>query len=804
MPHIVTREFYPSTFASGLVDISMPVGHQAGDMTIIFASKHVGSNTITTDPSAGFTKLDGAPFGAESVAMFFKIHTGSNEPDIYLTGTNAFWAVTTVLLRGKTELSIDASFKNLNAGTVQGQGQNFAVGPIGTLTTTVDKCIVLSAIGIQNSKMLMLDELSLNNSVNLTKVMSSASGTGQNSGDGLCHITQYTNQITAGVTTDLKAICSSITSPSCHAMMVAVREAVPATATLSPMIKQAYKVFQHYGGAGRNETQNTPTANITFARHDAITYQNLRPHLATISIGGVPTAFNSAAGDIQILEYDELQSRWGRLTQVFSRCGQAAWGGISHLTSAPRDLENKIFSVEFSVERLGRNAIHPQGFAVYFEDSAGGWSAHQATGRDGIFINKLYRVFIDVSGSTPIDSSGTIDYTDITRVAYIYRTIVGQGLVHQGWRIKNAYILDKVVMVDGSPESPCSPAILEQILGGLNVATSGNGGFQLSTLQGRGQSLSRFGVQYGDGVRKTVTNLSSTSYELPLRDIGSEATRFWRVQDDAPAAEFRIKASPSDSFSSTACVVATETRQLYIIDPASSPSADYDFDGLSLVGWRVQNDVAGVVMNGVTFKDCHGITLNGGTVRGCSVVNPQVSPALTTTNPAEVRGTTFESAGTGHAIEITAPGTYTLFNNEFVGYGADNTTDAAIINNSGGAVVLNVTGFGNTPTVTNGAGATTTVNRNVVLTISGFASGSDVVIYDPAIASIGDAANVIQTFDEVAGTSVAFGYEFQAGASVNVGVFKAGFVPLVLDNISLAATDSTLPIFQQADRNYQP
>ena len=37
--------------------------------------------------------------------------------------------------------------------------------------------------------------------------------------------------------------------------------------------------------------------------------------------------------------------------------------------------------------------------------------------------------------------------------------------------------------------------------------------------------------------------------------------------------------------------------------------------------------------------------------------------------------------------------------------GADGTTDAAIYNNSGGAITLNISGGGDTPTVRNGASA---------------------------------------------------------------------------------------------------
>ena len=70
---------------------------------------------------------------------------------------------------------------------------------------------------------------------------------------------------------------------------------------------------------------------------------------------------------------------------------------------------------------------------------------------------------------------------------------------------------------------------------------------------------------------------------------------------------------------------------------------------------------------------------------------------------------TFISDGTGHAIYITSPGTYSYAGLSFSGYGADGTTDAVVYNNSGGLVTLNIASDSDTPTVRNGTSATTSV-----------------------------------------------------------------------------------------------
>jgi len=88
-----------------------------------------------------------------------------------------------------------------------------------------------------------------------------------------------------------------------------------------------------------------------------------------------------------------------------------------------------------------------------------------------------------------------------------------------------------------------------------------------------------------------------------------------------------------------------------------------------------------------------------------------------TTSLANVSGLSFTSDGTGHAIYITATGSYTFTNFTYSGYGASGTTDAVIYNNSGGAVTINVVG-GDTPTYRNGAGASTSVVASVNLKVT--------------------------------------------------------------------------------------
>lgn len=88
------------------------------------------------------------------------------------------------------------------------------------------------------------------------------------------------------------------------------------------------------------------------------------------------------------------------------------------------------------------------------------------------------------------------------------------------------------------------------------------------------------------------------------------------------------------------------------------------------------------------------------------------------TTPASFVNCTFTGSGsTGHAIRITSPGTYSFTGNTFTGFGADGTNYAAIFNDSGGAVTLNLSG-GTTPTIRNGTSATTTLVNAVTVKVT--------------------------------------------------------------------------------------
>lgn len=91
---------------------------------------------------------------------------------------------------------------------------------------------------------------------------------------------------------------------------------------------------------------------------------------------------------------------------------------------------------------------------------------------------------------------------------------------------------------------------------------------------------------------------------------------------------------------------------------------------------------------------------------------------------------------------------------------------------------------------------------SATLTVSGFVTGSDVIIYDASIPADGSGSNVLQTSDAVSGTSTTYSYTYVPDTIVDIGVFKNGYKPTFVRGVVLSVSDATIPISQPLDPSY--
>lgn len=148
----------------------------------------------------------------------------------------------------------------------------------------------------------------------------------------------------------------------------------------------------------------------------------------------------------------------------------------------------------------------------------------------------------------------------------------------------------------------------------------------------------------------------------------------------------------------------------------------------------------------------------------------------------------FVDDGAGHAIYITATGTYDFDNFTFSAGFTGTGTNAAVYNNSGGAVTINVQNGGDTPSVRNGAGASTTINNAVTVRVDGVAEGTAVrVVANETVGTITTGDTIVQGLADSSGIvqTTTFNYE-------------AAFNPSGLD-VLIRARNQGLPTAAVAD-----
>jgi hypothetical protein len=162
-------------------------------------------------------------------------------------------------------------------------------------------------------------------------------------------------------------------------------------------------------------------------------------------------------------------------------------------------------------------------------------------------------------------------------------------------------------------------------------------------------------------------------------------------------------------------------RWSFTADTDSTP--DITISSCVFVGWDVFTIMdSDISVSDTKFDDgtkmYHGPVL----MDGCTFVNANTDSdqsLIETERPQDITNCDFTADVGGHAIELgTNTDTDFAFDgNTFTGYGADASESAAIYNNSGKAITINLQNTASTPTYRNGAGASTTILNTVALTI---------------------------------------------------------------------------------------
>ena len=304
------------------------------------------------------------------------------------------------------------------------------------------------------------------------------------------------------------------------------------------------------------------------------------------------------------------------------------------------------------------------------------------------------------------------------------------------------------------------------------------------------QVVSLIPLSFGNGVN--VISFVDSEKSIAFPPLADGVTSFQNYLDSLGV---DIKATSVSTVKLTNSQIGASVPYSFEVDSASGASVDFTGNSYVFATASLDSDLS---YNRQLFVGGEGVKDNGSEIRNSTfIVNSDLAANTGMVDwkaTSDIEGSTFElSSGTtaGHAIKVSLAGTYTFTDLIFTGFGSDGSNTAAILNDTGGAVTINVFG-GLAPTVKNGTGATTTVNVLTTLTLTGLQSNSEVRVFNAG------------TTTELAGVENS-GTTFTANisaSSVDIVVHSLGYEYLKIEGAD-TSSNLTLPIQQRVDRNYR-
>lgn len=751
MPAIRDTSFaYESTTTDAGLTIPM-CAYAEGDLLFAFVVSDTGTPTIT---ATGWTQLF-QRVNTCSLTVLWK-YAAASEGDVVIGATvNETYSGCLVAVRDV--------YQGYTGGSPPVVSHTTSTGTriaLPTITTSADNSLVLAVISSAGTSSINFVEEALQD---LVKV----DGAAESLGVG------WFFKKTAGLTTAYNA--SSMSSQTGAKAVIEVRAPAGGATVIPPYPVSDASIYMGPSPqiAWDSNTAMAATADTNFGTSIAGKTCNDGTVAAAADIGLDKGAFMSMGGLTNAVTANQIS------------------GAEVVMAASRRNVGNRNIQTYFRHPTPAHNQrLSPlsSGRGVWFGMRSGvtagqNWKVWQVHGGDvKLPPGYVMPITINPANTDTIATNGTLSNSDVH--GYGFWT-GGIGALTQKSCFGPMWAMDTAVLAGGNAAEPIDiPGIIEAMA--LNKVRFS------SLLQGNNQMLCLQAIQFGDGgTNPLYMKVNGAAVEFPSQKNLSKKVVNYNGIDNAVGWTFYPGASDTIDISGTA--FASASKYHWIIHASASGSASYDFAGVSLTGAGDVQLRAVATFESMSFVDCPTITQNGAAMVACNFFNS----TLFSNAPNNISGASFTSGGTGHAIEISTPGTYTFNGNVFSGYAASNgsTGNEAIYNNSGGAVTLNITGGGSTPSIRNGAGASTTVNANVSITLTGLKNPSEVRVFEQGttteIASSG-AENVI---------TGSHTFSVGSGVAIDIVILSLGYQNMRILNYSTTA-DASIPISQVLDRQY--
>lgn len=760
------------------VAANMPA-HETGDLLIAFCVMNAGAMTTS---SSGWTAIsNNTTAGTTNTSSYtYKVAASAAETFTFTT-TDDYSLIIVCVKDNDTTTPIDV-FSHLGTATSTSQQTSVSV------TTTTPDCLVLYFIGVDGVANSALSNPGVHS-------LTSMDNGGTTANTATTNAAAWYVQRTAGATPAAAWTCSL--AGVAARLTVAVRNKsggrIPAYVDDVSSPATVITPAHHYSTLNNVSWTNTLTATaaingktVTGTSGAAQADLGINPFSSGVAIAAATVARTTLSG-YQISLTGNRNLSTGLLMG-------------SHIGATPK------------MGTFGMGTVADGGVVIRIGSAAGNWCAYQVAAKDSVPNLEVRSVWAIEPGYTTT-SYGTPGSAVNTAAVSFIQVLQNSPYFNSHAILSEVYQVFTQIVSGGDANFPVDSSGLAEV----------GRSFRLPVIQKAGGAgvISYAPIQIGGGDAVNF-QIDAGALQFPRRYTASTKEIGYHASDNKVGISYAGKSG--DVIKHTNSVITSLTPYYWNINASATSAATWDFTGLTIVNANVTLRNV-MTFTEMSFSDCRSLIATGCTVSnsliklvattansmqvngtssidGCSINTTRISAGVAMTqvaNPSVFQNCTFTGSSTsGHAIEITAAGTYSFSGNVFTGYGAGGTNSAAIYNNSGGAVTLNVSGGGSVPTVRNGAGASTTVNAAADVTLTGLIADSEIRAYvgstsDPAAAT--EIAGV-----ESSTTSFTFSQSV-AGQAGYIQIFHVLYQP-VLISLTYAGTAQTIPVQQITDRQY--
>jgi hypothetical protein len=472
----------------------------------------------------------------------------------------------------------------------------------------------------------------------------------------------------------------------------------------------------HYGAAGTAFNGVTPTTSLPYA--------NIGPNGA-----GLTAVYDALAltADYGINPYSSAQAT----TPAAQAAGTSA--GFVLTFTATKDFSTgfvmgSVIAANPKMANFNLGSINQGGVFISFGDASNYYRSYQIFARDSkpsIEGRQVFSIQPATTTSRYGYSANALNTAAIKSIMFLSNCPTATITLY----VVEIHLVKTQVIAGG-----CSAAPVDTD-GVSKVGSS----FRLPVIQKIGASglLAYAPIQVGGGDAVNF-QIDAGSLQFPRRYNTTTGEINFHASDDNIGIDYAGKSG--DVIKHTNSVITSPSQYYWRINASATNAASWDFSGLVIIGATVTLRNIMVFLSmifssyfTITANDCHlndckinkvpasndSLIINSNTLIENSMIDVTGVTAgnrlCSITNPTIFSKCTFTGSGSsGHAIRLTSTGSFTLDTMVFNSFGANGSTSAAILNESGGLITITITGTTVVPTYKNISAATTVLIVNPV------------------------------------------------------------------------------------------